>query len=319
MKSLMIIALLFSTQSTASNRGLAKLGQLFAVPAISLVLATAPLSQATAQGKTEQQLTAVVADDPAYRHGAMLLRVSVPATEDEKEGVEYAFHLAFVGINAGGNSLLIGRERSSGHNIGEKLAEANGDVSLSGWDGVIANNLVVRALDSFEDNTGDNIYDVILLEVEGLNLAENYSPLVVNDSFPYPEVTDLEALTYRLRYSPVLNEEELGIDNFTLRWLKCNSVPHANLAILDSGFTTCGIVDKDLPNGALLIHNGKLVALQSLDSPTLRDEDDNPLVWLASGIPARAAEFSQTLGDSITPVNPAGKIASTWGEIKASR
>ena len=319
MKNLMILTLLFSTQATANNRGLAKLGQLFAMPAISLALATAPLSQATAQAKAEQQLTAVVADDPAYRHGAMLLRVSVPATEGEEEGVEYAFHLGFVGNNANGNSLLMGRERSSGHNVGEKLAEANGDVSLSGWDGIIANDLVVRAIDSFEDNTGDNIYDVVLLEVEGLNLAENYSPLVVDDSFPYPEATDLEALTYRLRYSPVLNEEELATDNFTLRWLKCNSVPHANLAILDNGFTTCGIVDKDLPNGALLIHDGKLVALQSLDSPTLRDEDDNPLVWLASGIPARAAEFTQTLGDSITPVNPAGKLASTWGEIKASR
>lgn len=318
MKNLMILTLLFSTQATANNRGLAKLGQLFAMPAISLVLATAPLSQATAQAKAEQELTAVVADDPAYRHGAMLLRVSVPATADEQEGIEYAFHLGFVGINANGNSLLMGRERSSGHNVGEKLEEAS-NVSLSGWDGMIADNLVVRAVDSFEDKTGDNIYDVALLEVESLNLAENYPPLVVDDSFPYPEATDLEALTYRLRYSPVLNEEELATDNFILRWLRCNSVPHAKLAILDNGFTTCGIVDKDLPNGALLIHDGKLVALQSLDSPTLRDEDDNPLVWLASGIPARAAEFSQTLGDSITPVNPAGKLASTWGTIKNFR
>lgn len=316
MKILMMVALLSSTQATANTGGLAKLGQFFAVPALSLALVTAPLSQAIAQGKAEQELTAVVADDPAYRHGAMLLRVSVPAAEGEEKGAEYAFHLGFIGNNADGNSLLMGRQRSSGHNVGEKLEEAN-NVSLHGWDGVIADDLTVREIDSFEDNTGDHIYDVVLLEVENfLNLADDYQPLAVDASFPYREMRDMEALTYRLRYSPMLNEEELVADDFTLRWLKCNSVPHANLAILDNGFTTCGVLGKDLPNGALLIHDGKLVALQSLDSPTLRDEDDNPLVWLASGIPARAAEFSQTLADSITPVNHAGKLASTWGEIK---
>ena len=317
-KLIMMIVLLFGIQAKAGNSGLTKLGQFFAVPAISLALATAPLSQAIAQGKAEQELTAVVADDPAYRHGAMLLRVAVPATENEDKGVEYAFHLGFIGINADGNSLLMGRQRSSGNDVGEKLEETN-NVSLHGWDGIIADNLTVRAIDSFEDNTGDHIYDVVLVEVENLNLANDYPPLAVDAGFPYQEMRDMEVLTYRLRYSPVLNEQELATDNFSLRWLKCNSVPHANLAIIDNGFTTCGVVDKDLPNGALLIHDSKLVALQSLDSPTLRDENDNPLVWLASGVPALAAEFSQTLSEFVTPVNPAGKLASTWGEIKALR
>lgn len=317
-------ALLFSTQATAGrtslrvNKTLAKLMPVVAVPVLGLTLATAPLPQAAAQGKAEEELTAVVADDPAYRHGAMLLRVSVPAAEGEEEGIEYAFHLGFIGINAGGNSLLVGRARASGHDVEEKLAEA-GSVSLYGWDGMLADSLTVKAIESFEDNTGDNIYDVVLLEVEAVNLAENYPPLALDDSFPYAKVRELEALTYRLRYSPVLNEEELAADTFTLRWLPCSSVPHAKLAILDNGFTTCGIIGKDLPNGALLIHDSKLVALQSLDSPTLRDEHDNPQVWLASGIPARAAKFSQALDDYITPVNPAGKLASTWGAIKAPR
>ena len=96
-------------------------------------------------------------------------------------------------------------------------------------------------------------------------------------------------------------------------------MPHAKLAVLNNGFTTCGIVDKTLPNSALLIHDGKLVALQSLDSPTIRDEDDNPMVWLATWIPTRAVEFSQDLGDySFTAVNPAGKFTTTWAAIKNS-
>ena len=322
--AMILVVLLFGAQASAGNtslrvsKTLTKLGAVVAVPVLGLTLATAPLHRAVAQGKAEEELTAVVADDPAYRHGAVLLRVSVPAAEGEEEGVEYAFHLGFIGINADGNSLLVGRERASGNNVGEKLVEAS-NASLYGWDGMLADNLTVRAIDSFEDSTGDSIYNVVLLEVEDVNLAENYPPLALDDSFPYTQARAMEALTYRLRYSPVLNEEELAADSFTLRWLKCGSVPHAKLAILDNGFTTCGVIGKDLPNGALLIHDGKLVALQSLDSPTLRDEHDNPLVWLASGIPARAANFSQALGDTITPVNPAGKLASTWGAIKAPR
>lgn len=328
MKSLLVImiTLLLSTQATANNTGMrvsktfAKLGRTIALPALGIALATLPLHQAEAQGKPEAELTAVVADDLAYRQGAMLLRVSVPPAEDAEEDaqdVEYAFHLGFIGINEDGNSLLVGRERQSGVNVGESLEKAH-ESSLYGWDGFISGGLAVRAIDSFEDNTGDNIYNVVLLEAVGLNLAADYPPLELDASFPYAEERDMEVLTYRLFYSPRLRDEELLEDNFTLRWLRCNSVPHAKLAIIDNGFTTCGIIDKDLPNSALLIHDGKLVALQSLDSPTLRDENDKAQVWLASSITKRAFEFSQTLGDfSSLPVNPAGKLATTWGAIKA--
>ena len=50
--------------------------------------------------------------------------------------------------------------------------------------------------------------------------------------------------------------------------------------------------------------------------PSLRDENNDPLVWLASGITPRAVEFSQNLGNFSTPVDPAGKLAVTWGAIK---
>ncbi len=323
---LLIMIALLGTQVAASNTvlrthgTLSKLGHLAVPAALSLALATAPLHQATAQGKAVEELTPVVADDPAYRHGTMLLRVSTPPAEDEEEGVEYAFHLAFIGLSEAGNSLLVGRERQSGHNVGEKIAEAS-NVSLYGWDGRLGDDLTVMVIDTFEDITGDNIYDVVALEVEGINLAANYPPLALDDGFPYAEERDLEVLSYRLRYSPVLNEEELAAelaeDGFTLSWLKCNSVPHAKLAIIGNGFTTCGILDNDLSNGASLIHDSKLVALQSLDSPTLRNKDDQALVWLATDIPDRAVIFSQTLSELSTHVNPAGKLPTTWAAIKA--
>ena len=323
MKSLLVItlALLFSTQVVAGNlrlgETLSKVSQALVVPALGIALAIAPVQQATAQGQPEEALTVVTAEDPTYRHGAMLLRVSVPPAEGEETGEEYAFHLAFIGLNEQGSSLLVGRERQSGRNVGEKLDEAS-NVSLLAWDGVVGDGLTVSAIDSFEDVTGDDIYNVVLLAVEGVNLSAKYAPLQLDDGFPYAVERDMEVLTYRLRYSPLLNEEELAQDGFPLSWLKCNSVPHPNLAIIGTGFTTCGITGKTLPNSAPLIHDEKLVALQSLDSPTLLDEDGNALVWYASGIPSRAVEFSKTLNNVMTPVNPAGKVATTWGAIKLS-
>ena len=327
MKSLLVITItmLLSTQVVASNnslraggKALGKLGRILAIPTLGWALLTIPLHQAAAQGQPEEALTAVNADDPAYRHGGMLLRASVPPAEDAESGTEYAFHLAFIGINAEGNSYLVGRERQSGRNVGEKVAAAS-NISLHAWDGVVDDGLTVTAIDSFKDTTGDDYYNIVLLEVEGLNLAEKYPPLQLDAGFPYAEKRDLEVLTYRLRYSPVLNEEELEQDSYTLRWLKCNSVPQANLAIINAGFTTCGIIDKTLSNGAFLIHDGKLVALQSLSSPTRRDEDDKPLVWLAIDVADGAVEFSHELTENVTAVDPAGKLATTWAVIKTQQ
>ena len=327
MRSLLVITitLLLSAQAAANSTGLrsskafAKLGHVLAVPALGIALATAPLHQAAAQGKAEEELTAVVADDPAYRHGAMLLRTSIPPAEGEEKGKDYAFHVAFIGVDGKGNSLLIGRERQSGVNIGENLEKAF-ESSLYAWDGLISGGLAIRAIDSFEDGTeGDHIFDVVLLEARGLDLAADYQPLTLDDSFPYGEERAMEILTYRLFYSPVLRDEELLDNNFTLRWLRCNSVPHAKLAVINNGFTTCGITRKKLPNSAPLIYAGKLVALQSLDSPTLLDENGDPLVWYATGIPTRAVEYNQALSEAALAVRPAGKLATTWGAIKAQQ
>ncbi len=324
MRRLLVIAvlMLLGTHVFANKGGLrsvtgktfARLGRIAAVPVLGAVLATVPLQYAVAQGKAEEELLEVTAHDPAAYHGAMLLRAALPAEEGEEVGREYAFHLAYIGSDGEGNSLLVGREHLSRTDVGETIAEAE-MFSLYGWDGMIGDNLTVRVIDSFEDVT-DGAYNVLMLEIEGLDLAADYPPLMLDDSFPYAEVRHMELLVYR-RFR--LREQELEEGNFTLRQLQCESTPHAMLARIDSGFTTCGIniVGKNLALGALLLHNGKLVAIQDIDAQTLpwRDELDNPLAWLATGIPPRAVDFSMTLSGAL-PVEAKGKLATTWGAIK---
>lgn len=324
----LMVALALSAQLSATSvvggNTLGKIGKAFAVSAISLALAAAPLKFTDAQGgKTEADLTDVRADDYAYQ-GAMLLRVTIPPPMLPEEGdeaaeaaeaIEAAFHLAFIGVDGKGNSLLIGRERQSGVNVGDTL-EKVAESSLYAWDGLVSSGLSIRRIDSFEDATGDGYYNVVLLQVEGLDLSTNYQPLAVSDSFPYMDERELEILAFRLFYHPHLDETELPGDSFTLRWMRCNSIPHHNLAIIGNGLTTCGIVDKDFSNGALIIHDNQLVALQSLNLPTMLDADGNPTAWLAIGLEERVVEYSLSLGEVAAAVEARGKLATTWGRLK---
>ena len=182
----------------------------------------------------------------------------------------------------------------------------------------ITHDKVVKKATAFEDMT-DGAYSILLLEIEGLDLAD-YPALMLDARFPYDEVRDVELLVYRRFLSPRLRQQELDEGNFTLRQLQCESIPHAMHARINNGFTTCGInmVGKNLVLGALLLHNSKLVAMQDIDAQTLpwRDELDNPLAWLATGIPPRAVEFSMGLREDALPVEARGKLATTWGAIK---
>ena len=326
----LMVALALSAQlsatSVAGGKTLGKIGKAFAVSAISLALAAAPLKYADAQGKTEADLTEVVADDPDYRHGPMLVRVTIPPpmlpeevdeAAEAAEAREAAFHLAFIGVDGDGNSLLIGRERQSGINVGDTL-EKVAESSLYAWDGLVSAGLSIRRIDSFEDAAGDGQFNVVLLQVEGLDLSAHYPPLEVSDSFPYMDERELEILAFRLFYHPYLNETELPGDSFTLRWMRCNSIPHQHLAVIGNGITTCGIADKLFSNGALIIYDNQLVALQSLDLPTMLDADGNPSAWLATDVADGAVEYSLSLGEvaEAAAVEARGKLATTWGRLK---
>ena len=94
MRSLLVITmitLLLSTQAIAKNNSLrasktvTQLSRVLAIPTLGIALAFAPLQQAAAQAQPEEALIAVGADEPAWRHGAMLLRASIPPAEGEEK------------------------------------------------------------------------------------------------------------------------------------------------------------------------------------------------------------------------------------------
>ena len=301
-------------------------GRIIAASALGATLLTAPLQNAVAQAKAEDELVAVDENSPPEHHGAMLLRVSVPPTggggagkEGADEGREFAFPVAFIGDNADGNALFVARLRQSGVFIDESLTEAS-EVALHAWDGVVGRDLTVTSIGTFADTTDGITFSVVLLEAEGLSLMGEYTRLMLDDSFPYDDIRPVEILAYRLVYSPHLREEELLAEAYTLRSLQCDTRPQQVLALIGNGFTTCGVVDKSFANGSLILHNGLVVALQSLASPTLLNENGDPLVWLGSEIPTSAVDYSMQVGnEKPSAVSADGKITTTWGKIKQGK
>lgn len=299
-----------------------KMSKAIAIVSLSTALFVLPpkITRAQEEVNEDEVFMEVTANDPAHRHGVVLLRVSNPPAEGENEGEELGFHLVHIGVDDDGNSVLFGRDRPAGVDIQESLAKG-GRISLYGWDGLIADNITVRAArDTFKDWT-DGTFNTIALIVEGLNLEWDYPPVRLSNSFPYETVEDLELLTYKLSYSAHLTEEELAAEMLPLRWRACESSPQAHLAKIDVGLTTCGIPDGNVAVGAFIFRtraldgDGVAVAIQS--SPSTREDMD---LWWASGITREAVKFSQNPAEDevVLSVNPAGKIATTWGAIKKS-
>lgn len=308
-----------SSWQQASRGIVTKLSHVGTAALLSVALVAAP--QQLVYGEEEADDPAAVfavvdAGSPSTHHGVFLLHVSLPPAQDGDDGVEYGFHLAFIGVDADGNSVLIARERHSGVNVQDKLSEA-GAVALHGWDGLIADSVDAQVTDIFADAT-DGVFDVIAVTISGVNLMKNYPPLSLSNGFPYASVVDLELLTYRLHYTPKLTEEEMAADAFTLRWRQCENVPQAMLANIDVGLNTCGGVGINAANSSPILKDGQLVALQSSPS-TVLDADDNPVSWWSSGIPIEVVNYAAHLNGAAASVNPAGKLATTWGSIKTTR
>ncbi len=252
----------------------------------------------------EEHFSQVTAEDPAYRHGVVLLHSSNPET-----GTDVAFHFIHVGSDADNNAVLIGRELALNTLVATFLGEGN-NVSLYGWDGMIADNLTVNVTEVFEDST-DGIFNVVALTVEGLDLTDTYPSIAVDGAYPYDSAVDLELLTYRLVYLSLLNEGEIAADNFTLRWQACNHEPNAKAAVVNVGFTTCGNPVGHVALGSIIFHNDVAVAVQS--RPTGRRDQRT---WLAAGIPQSAVDFANTIGGNATLVEARDKLVTTWGALK---
>ena len=316
MRKLLIAALLLGSVQLAAqaplnvkngmrslvNKGLVSKMQLFGLS----VLAGAGLALITPQVAVggEEHFNQVTAEDPDYRHGVVLLRSSNPET-----GTDVAFHFIHVGSDADNNAVLLGRELALNTLVTAFLGEGN-DVSLYGWDGMIADNLTVNVTEVFEDST-DEIFNVVALTVDGLDLTDTYPSITADGAYPYDSVVDLELLTYRLVYLSLLNEGEIAANNFTLRWQACNHEPNAKVAVVDVGFTTCGNPGGNVALGSIIFHNGVAVAVQSRPAGR-RDKR----TWLAAGIPQLAVDFANTIGGNATPVEAKGKLATTWGALK---
>lgn len=323
-KFLIVMVLLCSTHVLADRGALRTLAskarlhfsKIAAIPTIGLALATATLHPQVAHSRTEAELVEIGADNASYHDGAMLLRVDNNLDDGEVE--ELAFHVAYIGDGADG-ALLISRRGYGGYTIGEKV-EAGHIISLYGWDGLIADNLNVEVIDSFEDET-DGTFNVDLLRVSGLHLAGDYTPIPLDGSFPYAQPTDIELLTYRVSYNPNLGEDEPR-DSFDLRALKCATRVQPRLASIGLGITDCGIENRVNPaRGSLLLHDGRLVALQS--APTFFDMHIDGFdywwtTWLGTGIPDRAVEYSNDLNGvgAAPPLIKKQSLSTTWGNIK---
>lgn len=261
---LIVVLLLGSTQLGAnssvrggmSNKGLVgKTKQMLVTALLGTALAISVPQVTTAQENGDAVFQTVTADDPAYRRSAVLLRVSNP-----EEGTELGFHFAHVGVDESGNSILIGRDRADGVDVANFLD--NSTISLYGWDGRIADDVTARIVDTFEDRV-DGVFNMVALSLDGMDMTDNYPSAVVENTFPYEEVEDMELLTYRLFYSPHLTAEEVASGNFLLRWRACESSPHPKVAQVKAGFTTCGNPNGLVAVGSLLFRDGRLVAILS--------------------------------------------------------
>ena len=305
-KLLIATMLLGSVHLSANNISTGKqfVGKLQRVGTAALLGLTLALTVPQIAAADNDHFTAVTAEDPAYQHSVMLLR----STNAEDE-TDIAVHLVYVGNDADGNAVLIGREAAVDSIVQDYLL-ADSNYTLYGWDGVIAENFNVEVADVFTDKT-NGIFNAIALTVEGADLS-NYPSVAVDSSFPYDSPVDLELLTYRLAYSTELLAKEIEAGEFTLRKQACNLEPNAEAAKVAIGFTTCGNPAGFVALGSLIFHEGIAVAFQSRPTGRL---DMN--AWLAAGIPQSAVDFVNAInGINVTAVEARGKVATTWGALK---
>ena len=274
-----------SIRNFVSKNVMGKVGKAVAVTSLGIALIAATPRMADTQEEVNEIFSEVTAHDPAYRHGAVLLRISNPPAEGEDEGEELGFHLVHIGVDSDGSSVLLGRDIPAGVDIKESM-DKGGRLFLYGWDGgLIADDIALRvAKDDFKDGT-DGTFKVIALAVEGLNLAKDYPPVRLSDSFPYETVEDVELLTYKLSYRAYLTEEELAAEALPLRFRACKTSPQARLAKIDAGLTSCGNPDGSVAVGSFIfrIIGGEGVAVAIQSSPSSREDMD---LWWASGISA---------------------------------
>ena len=260
----------------------------------------------------DEHVTAVTAEDPIHRHSVMLLR-----SDDVEAGAAAGFHLVHVGSDEQGNAVLLGRELALDGVVANFLGEGY-NLSLYGWDGLIADNLTVNLVEVFADKT-DGIFNVVALAIEGLNLTDSYPAVAVDGNlFLHDAPVDLELVTFRPNaYGSLLSKAEIAADKFVSHWQACNLEPDLEAAKVAVGFTTCANPAGTIALGSLIFRDDIAVALHSRPSGR-RDKQTS----LASAFPQDAADFANAISGNdtnVTPVEARGKLATTWGALKKQR
>ena len=213
------------------------------------------------------------------------------------------FHAGYLGTVLGGDALFIAQQREE--NSVEQFLDQD-DISLVGYEGLVAEDVKVRTLASFPGGNGET--GSVLLAIRDVDFS-GYAPLALS-LYPNLRETDVELLTYKFGSGIMLKGADQGEAlALPLRVRRCVSVPHAGLGALDLWQHTCGPANS-VSDGSILFHEktGTILGFY-------RSQESDEI--LGDGLPL-ADVVSETLIRLVDakPVSPKNRLTTTWAEIK---
>ena len=203
----------------------------------------------------------------------------------------------------GGDALFVAQKREE--NSIENLLDRD-DTSLVGYEGLVAEDVKVRALASFAG--GNEKTGSVLLAIRDVDFS-GYAPLALS-SYSNLRETDVELLTYKFGLDIMLKGEDRdNALNLPLRVRRCLSVPHAGLGAVDLYQHTCGPANS-VSEGSILLDekNGTILGFY-------RSQEGSEI--LGDGLPLADVVSEGLMGlVDRKPVSPKNRLTTTWAEIK---
>ncbi len=213
------------------------------------------------------------------------------------------FHVGYLGTVLGGDALFVAQQQAE-DGI-EKFLDGD-DISLIGYDGLVAEAVNVREVASFAGTNGQT--GSVLLAIRDVDFS-GYAPLALS-SYSNLRETDVELLTYKFGLDIMLKGEDRdNALNLPLRVRRCVSVPHAGLGAVDLYQHTCGPANS-VSEGSVLLDekNGTILGFY-------RSQENSEI--LGDGLPL-ADVVSEALMGLVDgkPVTPKNRLTTTWADIK---
>ena len=268
---------------------------------------TAALKEAIKHGHTDivdlfmqwgGDWTSVDKTSPAHQRAVFYLHVALPAAERQM-----VFHAGYLGTILSGDALFVTQKRN-GVSI-EKYLDRD-DISLVGYQGVVAAAINIREVASFPGVDGET--GSVLLAVRDVDLSA-YQPLELA-TFSHLTETDIEVLTYKFGSGILLEGKAKDKAlNLPLQVRPCISAPHVGLGAKDLWQHTCA-PSKGVASGSLLFDKEKRTLIG------FREQDVKEI--LGDGLPLAGA-VSEALIRLVNakPVSPKNKLTTTWAALKA--